>query len=217
VVGGEHLVITLVLGGARSGKSAVAEVLAARLPPPVTYLATLATAPGGTPDPETMRRIEAHRARRPATWATVEVGTEPVGAHPVGTDAVGTDAVGTDRARTDPRGNPAGTAATGRGGLVATLLTTPGTVVFDSLGPYVAAQNGFAVDTHSVCAALRNRSGDTVVVSDEVGLGVHPETAAGRDFRDALGTVNRSVAAVADRVLLVVAGHLLPLADPGDL
>src|SRR3712207_9219476 len=62
-----------------------------------------------------------------------------------------------------------------------------------------------------LCRALTDRGGDTVVVSEEVGLGVHPPTSAGRRFSDALGALNQSVAAVADRVLLVVAGRVLAL------
>ena len=53
--------------------------------------------------------------------------------------------------------------------------------------------------------------GDTVVVSEEVGLGVHPSTAAGRLFHDALGEVNVAVATIADKALLVLAGRVLPL------
>ena len=52
-----------------------------------------------------------------------------------------------------------------------------------------------------------------MIVSEEVGLGVHPSTEVGRAFRDVLGDVNRAVAEVADEVLLVVAGRVLPL-DP---
>jgi adenosyl cobinamide kinase/adenosyl cobinamide phosphate guanylyltransferase len=63
-------------------------------------------------------------------------------------------------------------------------------------------------------AALRGRSGDTVVVSEEVGLGVHPSSEVGRKFRDVLGTANQAVAELADRVLLVVAGRVLPLERP---
>ena len=64
-----------------------------------------------------------------------------------------------------------------------------------------------------VVAAERaiSRAGDAVVVSDEVGLGVHPSTEAGRRFRDALGLVNQAVAEAADDVWLVVAGRVLPL------
>ncbi len=52
-----------------------------------------------------------------------------------------------------------------------------------------------------------------MVVTDEVGLGVHPSSELGRRFRDVLGEVNQAVAGVADEVLLVVAGRVLPLSD----
>ncbi len=164
--------ITLVLGGARSGKSEVAERIAARLAGPVTYLATLIL--GGDPDLAT--RIEAHRARRPAGWRTVEAGAE----------------------------------------LPAVLRSVPGPVLVDALGPWVAASPGMIVDAGALCAALTGRPADTVVVSEEVGLGVHPATEDGRRFRDALGTLNQAVAAVADEVLFVVAGRILPLGPPGE-
>jgi nicotinate-nucleotide--dimethylbenzimidazole phosphoribosyltransferase len=79
----------------------------------------------------------------------------------------------------------------------------------------VAADADLAPDTPALCAALSARAragaGDTVLVSEEVGLGVHPPTEVGRRFADALGELNRAVADVADRVLLVVAGRVLPL------
>ena len=164
--------ITLVLGGARSGKSEVAERIAARLPAPVTYVATLVP---GDDDPDLAERIEAHRARRPAGWRTVEAGPE----------------------------------------LPALLRSVPGPVLVDGLGPWVAGSPGMAVDAGALCAALTGRGADTVVVSDEAGLGVHPATQDGRRFRDALGTLNQAVAAVADEVLLVVAGRILRLDPPG--
>jgi adenosyl cobinamide kinase/adenosyl cobinamide phosphate guanylyltransferase len=58
---------------------------------------------------------------------------------------------------------------------------------------------------------LTERRGDTVVVSEEVGMGVHPSSEAGRHFRDELGSLNQAVASVADRVLFVVAGRALRL------
>jgi adenosyl cobinamide kinase/adenosyl cobinamide phosphate guanylyltransferase len=164
-------VITLVLGGARSGKSEVAERIAARLAGPITYLATMV--PGG--DPDLAARIEVHRARRPAGWRTVEAGAE----------------------------------------LPAVLRSVPGPVLVDALGPWVAAAPGMIVDAGALCAALTGRAADTVVVSEEVGLGVHPATEDGRRFRDALGALNQAVAAVADEVLFVVAGRVLPLGPPG--
>jgi adenosylcobinamide kinase / adenosylcobinamide-phosphate guanylyltransferase len=95
--------------------------------------------------------------------------------------------------------------------LVRVLPSVEGTLLVDSLTAWVAAAPEFAVDVDGLCRVLSSRPGDTVVVSDEVGLGVHPSTAAGRSFRDALGLVNQAVAAVADEVLLVVAGRVLVL------
>jgi adenosyl cobinamide kinase/adenosyl cobinamide phosphate guanylyltransferase len=159
-------VITLVLGGARSGKSAVAERLAAQLPSPVTYLAT-----GRPADDDMAARIAAHAARRPSSWSTVEAPDD----------------------------------------LSSALRSLDGTVLLDALGTWVAGAAGFGVDGDELCAALVERRGDTVVVSDEVGMGVHPSSEAGRRFRDVLGQLNRRVAEVADDALLVVAGRALRL------
>ena len=153
--------ITLVLGGARSGKSAVAERLAG--PGPVTYVATGLAA-------DMPERVAAHRARRPAAWTTVESQD-----------------------------------------LLGALAPLQGTVLVDSLTAWVVAADGFSVDVDALCGALAAHDGDVVVVSDEVGLGVHPSTEAGRSFRDALGVVNQAVAAAAGDVLLVVAGRALRL------
>ncbi|MFN0028144.1 MAG: bifunctional adenosylcobinamide kinase/adenosylcobinamide-phosphate guanylyltransferase [Acidimicrobiales bacterium] len=95
--------------------------------------------------------------------------------------------------------------------LPAVLAVVAGTVLLDSLGTWIAAHQDFSADVEGLCAALGTRSGHAVVVSDEVGLGVHPETALGRRFRDALGGANRAVAEVADRCVLVVAGRVLEL------
>lgn len=162
--------ITLVLGGARSGKSELAERLAATLPRPVAYLATAALDPS-RPDPEFAARVAAHRRRRPATWRTVEAGAR----------------------------------------LIEALAEVEGSVLVDALGTWVAGTPGFAADATGLCAVLQARPAPTVLVSDEVGLGVHPFSEAGRQFRDALGSVNRAVADIADRVLLVVAGRVLTL------
>jgi adenosyl cobinamide kinase/adenosyl cobinamide phosphate guanylyltransferase len=161
-------VITLILGGARSGKSAVAERIVASGPAPVTYVATARVAPD---DADHLARVEAHRARRPASWTTVE--------------------------------------ATGDLGPV--LAQLEGSVLVDSLGTWVTASPELRPDVDELVAALRSRAGDTVLVSEEVGLGVHPSSELGRRFRDALGVVNLAVAEAADEVLLVVAGRVLPL------
>jgi adenosyl cobinamide kinase/adenosyl cobinamide phosphate guanylyltransferase len=86
--------------------------------------------------------------------------------------------------------------------------------IVDSLGTWVAHTRDFAVDLDALVDALAARRAPTVVVSDEVGLGVHPETEVGRRFRDALGDVNRRVGDIAGDVLLVVAGRVLRLPGP---
>jgi len=160
--------ITLVLGGARSGKSTYAERLTVRLPPPITYVATLQVGD----DQDLSVRVASHRQRRPAEWRTLEAGLDLAGA----------------------------------------VRSLAGSMLLDSLGPWVAAHGEHGtVDGATLCRALTERTGDSVVVSEEVGLGVHPSTAAGRQFRDALGTINQDVAEVADQVLLIVAGRALPL------
>lgn len=165
--------IVLVLGGARSGKSEVAEGLCRG---PVTYLATAVVR-----DPDMAARVARHRDRRPGHWKTVEAGPGEV--------------VAAVRAAAEPGS----------------------TLLLDSLTTWVAEAPDFAVDGPALCAALRARPGTSVVVSDEVGLGVHPSTAVGRRFRDRLGELNRAVADQADRVVLVVAGRLLILEPPPDV
>jgi len=159
-------VLILVIGGARSGKSAVAEQLAGRLPHPVTYVATLS--PNGNDD-ALARRIAAHRARRPASWQTEDA----------------------------------------QRNLADQLRTLTGTVLLDSLGPWVAMRRPDAAAVEDLRAALETRVGDTVVVSDEVGLSVHPTTEEGLAFRDELGDANTAIAAVARHTLFVVAGRIL--------
>jgi adenosylcobinamide kinase/adenosylcobinamide-phosphate guanylyltransferase len=91
------------------------------------------------------------------------------------------------------------------------LARLDGVALVDSLGAWVASAPGLEVDEQALVAALQARPKSTVVVTEEVGLAVHPHSAAGRAFVDALGHLNQAVAAVADRVLLVVAGRALEL------
>jgi adenosyl cobinamide kinase/adenosyl cobinamide phosphate guanylyltransferase len=101
--------------------------------------------------------------------------------------------------------------------LVQTVAELDATVVVDSLGTWVARAPDMRVDEAAFVDAVRERSGSTVVVSEEVGLSVHAETEAGRRFADALGLLNSAVAAVADRVLLVVAGRVATLSAVDDV
>jgi adenosyl cobinamide kinase/adenosyl cobinamide phosphate guanylyltransferase len=166
-------VITLVLGGVRSGKSAIAEQLALRSTGPVLYFAT-----GTATDGDMAARIELHQARRDERFDTNDAGADLIGA------LAGHD------------DQPA---------------------LIDSLGTWVAGHESLTVDTNAITAALCARRAPTVIVSEEVGLGVHPSSEVGRQFRDALGELNHAVAAIADDVLLVIAGRVLPLSAPKDL
>jgi adenosyl cobinamide kinase/adenosyl cobinamide phosphate guanylyltransferase len=159
--------IVLVIGGTRSGKSHVGERLAARLGEPVTVIVPASAGD----DPELTARIDEHRARRPATWTTVECGAD----------------------------------------LIEDLGRATGTVLIDSLGTWIAASPDLTVDVTSIIDVLRTRTAATVVVTEEVGLAVHATTDAGRRFTDALGTLNSAVAAIADDVLIVIAGRAVRL------
>jgi adenosyl cobinamide kinase/adenosyl cobinamide phosphate guanylyltransferase len=85
------------------------------------------------------------------------------------------------------------------------------------LGNLFAHGVALATATSAFLAAVADRRGHTVVVSNEVGMGIHPETAVGRDYRDELGRLNQEVAAVADATLLLVAGRAVRLHDPWEL
>ena len=68
------------------------------------------------------------------------------------------------------------------------------------------AGRDLAAETNRLCAAIRSLQGPVVFVSNEVGAGVVPETAMGREFRDWQGRVNQDVARACDCVVLVAAG-----------
>jgi adenosyl cobinamide kinase/adenosyl cobinamide phosphate guanylyltransferase len=89
-------------------------------------------------------------------------------------------------------------------------------LIIDCITVWVSNElhHGGALDATSVASALSGRSGPSVVITNEVGLGVHPETELGRRYRDDLGLVNQAIAAVATTTLLLVAGRALRLDDP---
>lgn len=95
--------------------------------------------------------------------------------------------------------------------LAVLLAAIDGPVLLDSLGSWVAGHPDLQIDAAPLVSALRGRTHPTVVVSEEVGWSLHAPTEVGRRFVDAVGTLNQEVAAVADRVLLVVAGRVLEL------
>lgn len=159
--------LTLVLGGARSGKSRHAEAVVTTLPPPWFYIAT-----GEPRDNEMAARIAEHRARRGSEWQTIEA----------------------------PRDLAAALGAIPPGGavLVDCLTLWLANVMLDG-----ADVN---VDIGGLERTLVQRKGPVVLVANEVGLGIVPENALARRFRDAAGRLNQRLALVADRVVLLVAG-----------
>jgi adenosylcobinamide kinase / adenosylcobinamide-phosphate guanylyltransferase len=194
----------LVLGGAGSGKSAEAELrLAAE--PEVTYVATGRTDPA---DPEWTARIDAHQARRPSWWHTLE-----------STDLAGV-----------LTGARSGVPGAARGAVLVDSVTAWLAAAMDDCGAWDAeGAEGAASDragpdmadsaarlaerTDALVAAWRQAAGYVVAVSDETGLGVVPDTRAGRLFRDELGRLNQRLAAEADEFTVVVAGRPLLTAD----
>jgi adenosylcobinamide kinase/adenosylcobinamide-phosphate guanylyltransferase len=103
-------------------------------------------------------------------------------------------------------------------------LTAAETVVVDCLTLWVAnlllrgdGEEAIVKQAEALAALVAAPAADLRVVSNEVGLGVHPATADGLRFRDVLGVVNQRVAAVAHRVVLMVAGlpHLIKDTPPG--
>jgi len=177
---------TLVLGGARSGKSAEAELrLAAE--PAVIYLAS-GPLPDPGADPDWARRVAAHQARRPAHWATAET-----------RDAA--------RALRDP-GIPA-ILWDGAGTWLASVLDGSG--CWDQPAPRAGWEGRVAAAVDELVGAWRQAPGRVVAVSDEAGSGVIPATAAGRLFRDQLGLLNQRLAAESEEAVLVVAGRVITL------
>lgn len=174
--------LTLLLGGARSGKSTLAEELARRSSGPVTFVATCPRIPG---DVELDERIDRHRADRPPHWTTVEEEVDLAAAIDGAPD----------------------------GFLVVDCLTLwVSNLLYRSWSP-----EAIGAASRDALAAVGRRRGDTVVVSNEVGLGIVPADAGTRAYRDLLGTVNRAWANAADRALFLLAGRALPLLAPGDL
>ena len=176
--------VTLILGGARSGKSLYAERLVEGAACAGTYCAT---AEAG--DREMAQRIAAHRARRGRFWRTVE---EPLAVASVIADE----------------------ATAERPLLVDCLTLWTSNCLWPPApaGRSVDAQpdlSGWRAECEEFLATLRASSNDVIIVSNEVGTGIVPESAAARVFRDEHGRLNQAVAAVCEEVFLVTAG--LPL------
>ena len=168
--------MTLILGGARSGKSTFAEKIAREAGKPVLYIAT-ATAG----DNEMAERIRDHQASRPAEWQTLEL------PHAIGRNlsapvapVVIVDCI--------------------------TLLVSNILLSFPESIPAEEVMHKIKVEIDELIAAQARCGGQWLVVSNEVGLGLVPPYPLGRIYRDALGFSNQALAREASRVILMVAG-----------
>ncbi|WP_339107365.1 bifunctional adenosylcobinamide kinase/adenosylcobinamide-phosphate guanylyltransferase [Thioclava sp. GXIMD4216] len=162
--------IILMTGGARSGKSRLAEEQAQRLGSPAIYIATARIW-----DDETQERVDEHRARRVTGWRDIEA---PI-----------------DLARA--------------------LRETDGTAprLVDCLTMWLTnlmmEDRDLAQELDALLATLSRLTSPVVFVTNEVGMGIVPENALARRFRDAQGHVNQKIAALADEVYLVTCGYAL--------
>ena len=170
--------ITLILGGARSGKSTYAENLARKLGrDDVLYVATAEAL-----DQEMQDRIAKHRAQRPQAWRTLEAPLHPARAL---------------LAQRPPE---------------PVILLDCLTMLISNLLLAHEGEGEAAVDAAvqaeigELTAAVAQLDVHLIVVSNEVGLGLVPDNALGRIYRDVLGRANQALARAADEVVFMVAG-----------
>jgi adenosylcobinamide kinase/adenosylcobinamide-phosphate guanylyltransferase len=170
--------ITLILGGARSGKSSYALQLAGESGKSVTFIATAQAF-----DDEMSVRIQKHKMERPAHWQTLELPLHLApNVSPIQSDVVILDCV--------------------------TLWVTNLMMQFvkDDLVDEAPFMQAAQTETEALLAAIRKTEQEWLIVSNEVGLGLVPPYQMGRVYRDGLGWVNQRLAQEADKVLFMVAG-----------
>ncbi len=175
--------ITLILGGARSGKSFYAQSLAESSGKSVTFLATAQAL-----DEEMSARIQKHRAERPAHWETLEIPLDiAFHAGQIKSEIVILDCM--------------------------TLLVTNLLMQFvkDDRVEEAPFMQSTQKEVDDLLSVIHEGEQDWLIISNEVGLGLVPEYPLGRIYRDALGRVNQQLAAAADEVFLMAAGIPVPI------
>jgi adenosylcobinamide kinase/adenosylcobinamide-phosphate guanylyltransferase len=170
-----------IIGGARSGKSALALSRARESGKHVVFIAT------ATPsDPEMHERISKHRSERPAEWKTIEADVD-----------LGEVIVASMQDDTLL--------------IVDCLTLWLSNALFDRHRAYEVDEAAFAQRRDELIRAVRTVTCDAIFVSNEVGWSVVPENAVARRFRDEQGRLNQHIAALCERVTLVTAGLPLTL------
>ncbi len=174
--------VTLILGGARSGKSTHAEKLASNCGERVLYIAT-----AEAKDDEMARRIAVHRAERPAGWRTVEA----------------PHSVAAAVERTLMEISPPDALL-----LDCVTLLASNILLANETAPPAATESALLAELEALLTLRRERLPQTplILVSNEVGLGIVPAYPLGRQYQDLLGRANQYLARHADRVLFMVAG-----------
>jgi adenosylcobinamide kinase / adenosylcobinamide-phosphate guanylyltransferase len=177
--------ITLILGGARSGKSSHALKIAEGSGNSVTFLATAQAF-----DEEMSVRIQKHRSERPIDWETLEIPVE-IASHvkQIQSGTVILDCVTL---------------------LVSNLMMK---FVKDDLVDEMPFIQSVQNEMNNLLSAIRESNQYWIIVSNEVGQGLVPPYQMGRVYRDVMGGVNQHLAREADQVIFMVAG--VPLVIKG--
>lgn len=170
--------LTLILGGARSGKSSYAQSLAEASGKSVTFIATAQAL-----DEEMRRRIQKHRAERPVAWETLEIPLEVASdVRQIKSDVVILDCITL---------------------LVSNLLMQ---FVKDDLVEEAPFMQSVEKEINKLISVISERKQAWLIISNEVGLGLVPAYQMGRVYRDELGWANQRLAREADKVIFMVAG-----------
>ncbi len=190
------MALVVLTGGARCGKSGIAQAMAEECAHDVTVVAF------GQPcdDPEMARRIERHKADRPARFATVEAVDSVEWTERVGDGVLVLDCLGTLLSLVMGETY----AAMGGPGMPASQTTVADPVL---PGYEAEVEKRFA----AIIGWILRRWDHTIVVTNEVGEGIVPAYESGRVFRDVLGRANRSLVDRSDAAYLVVAGRCIEL------
>lgn len=203
----------LILGGARSGKSKFAQSMAEELGGKVLFVAT-----GEPLDEEMASRIEEHKRIRPKSWRTLEISIrvgqslkEQLGdAEVVLLDCLTllvsnilTKQGGKSSRHSEPFASP----------VIATVAKQSHNAQ-DRLGEAISKEEEVMAEIEDLVECIGAYEGNFIVVSNEVGLGLVPETKLGRVYRDLLGKANQILARHADEVYFMASGIPVKIKGP---